>query len=122
VGEDASKELLSKCRSKHPVKITPVIKYWKDNILSHLSLSLYTIHANTNTQRNTIPSEKGGCLDIKKGFFGGIRASTWCNGRGKLRVRFELYDIGRSVQFVSDCILLKVGCRFDPQYRDSSAP
>ncbi len=56
---------------------------------------------------------------LKKVFLGGIRASTYCNGRGKLR---ELYDIGRSVQFVNDCILLKVGCRFDPQYRDSSAP
>ncbi len=59
---------------------------------------------------------------IKKGFFGGIRASKKCNGRGKLRERFEFYDTGRSLQFVSDCILLKVGRRFNSQYRDSSAP
>jgi hypothetical protein len=74
VGEDASKELLFKCRSKHPVKLTPVIKYWK-RIFFPIFHSPYTpyMQIQIHTHRE-IPflQKKEVAWSLKKAFLGAL--------------------------------------------------
>jgi hypothetical protein len=71
VGEDASKELLFKCRSKHPVKITPVIKRTFFRIFHSPYTPYMQIHIHTHRE---IPflQKKEVAWSLKKVFLGAL--------------------------------------------------